>query len=267
MVLGPDTKLKDFLAAYPFMKEFLIGFNPHFKALDNPLLWKTVGRFATLSKAAVMGGAKLPDLLATLAGEIERRTGTRPGVQGEGQPAATREQTLKGIIKDLHANEDVGAAKERFRELIKDVAPWEIGKMEQTLIKEGLPEIGGQAALLGPRRGLQGVAGPEGRSRAAGRPPGAHPDAREPRGRADRRPSSRRSPTRRPRPRAPRSCSRASPGSTFTTCARRTSSSRCSRSRASRGRARSCGRSTTTSASCSRTPAPPSRTARSPRIA
>jgi len=140
MVLGPDTKLKDFLAAYPFMKEFLIEFNPHFKALDNPLLWKTVGRFATLSKAAVMGGAKLPDLLAALAGEIERRTGTRPDVQGEGQPAATREETLKGIIRDLHANEDVGAAKERFRELIKDVAPWEIGKMEQALIKEGLPE-------------------------------------------------------------------------------------------------------------------------------
>jgi DUF438 domain-containing protein len=140
MVLGPDTKLKDFLAAYPFMKEFLIGFNPHFKALDNPLLWKTVGRFATLSKAAVMGGATLPDLLAALAGEIERRTGTRPGVLGAGQPAASREQVLKGIIKDLHASEDVGAAKERFRELIKDVAPWEIGKMEQTLIKEGLPE-------------------------------------------------------------------------------------------------------------------------------
>ncbi len=140
MVLGPDTKLKDFLAAYPFMKEFLIGFNPHFKALDNPLLWKTVGRFATLSKAAVMGGAKLPELLAALAGEIERRTGTRPGVQGLGQPAESREQLLKGIIRDLHANEDVGAAKERFRELIKDVAPWEIGKMEQTLIQEGLPE-------------------------------------------------------------------------------------------------------------------------------
>jgi uncharacterized protein len=140
MVLGPDTKLKDFLAAYPFMKEFLIGFNPHFKALDNPLMWKTVGRFATLSKAAVMGGAKLPDLLAALAAEIERRTGTRPGVQGEAQAAASREEILKGIIRDLHASEDVGAAKERFRELIKDVAPWEIGRMEQTLIKEGLPE-------------------------------------------------------------------------------------------------------------------------------
>jgi DUF438 domain-containing protein len=140
MVLGPDTKLKDFLAAYPFMKEFLIGFNPHFKALDNPLMWKTVGRFATLSKAAVMGGAKLPDLLAALAAEIERRTGTRPGIEGEGQAAATREETLKGIIRDLHASENVGAAKERFRELIKDVAPWEIGKMEQSLMKEGLPE-------------------------------------------------------------------------------------------------------------------------------
>jgi len=171
MVLGPDTKLKDFLAAYPFMKEFLIGFNPHFKALDNPLLWKTVGRFATLSKAAVMGGAKLPDLLATLAGEIERRTGTRPGVQGEGQPEATREQTLKGIIKDLHANEDVGAAKERFRELIKDVAPWEIGKMEQTLIKEGLPSRRSSASARSTSRSS--------RSRWTRRPfPGCRPDTR-----------------------------------------------------------------------------------------
>lgn len=140
MVLGPDTKLKDFLAAYPFMKGFLSGYTPHFKALDNPLMWKTVGRFATLSKVAVMGGAKLPELLAALAGEIERRTGARPAVRGEEQAAASREETLKGIIRDLHASENVAAAKERFRELIKDVAPWEIGRMEQSLIKEGLPE-------------------------------------------------------------------------------------------------------------------------------
>jgi DUF438 domain-containing protein len=140
MVLGPDTKLKDFLAAYPFMKEYLISFNPHFKTLDNPLMWKTVGRFATLSKAAVMGGVKLPELLAALAAEIERRTGARPGVEGQGQAAASREETLKGIIRDLHASDNVGAAKERFRELIKDVAPWEIGQMEQSLMKEGLPE-------------------------------------------------------------------------------------------------------------------------------
>jgi DUF438 domain-containing protein len=140
MTLGADTKLKDLLAEYPFLKEFLVAFNPHFKALDNPLLWKTVGRFATLAKAAVMGGVQLPAFLAALDAEIEKRTGSRPGVEGAGAPAASREETLKGIIKDLHANEDVGAAKERFRELIKDVAPWEIGKIEQTLIKEGLPE-------------------------------------------------------------------------------------------------------------------------------
>jgi hypothetical protein len=61
-------------------------------------------------------------------------------VEGEGQAEATREEKLKGIIRDLHRDENVAAAKERFRELIKDVAPWEIGKMEQTLMKEGLPE-------------------------------------------------------------------------------------------------------------------------------
>jgi DUF438 domain-containing protein len=140
MKLGPDTKIRELIDTYPFLKEFLVQLNPHFASLQNPLLWKTVGRFATLTRVAVMGGVPLPDLLTALAGEIRAKTGAAVPVEGEAQAAASREETLKGIIRDLHRTENVGAAKERFRELIKDVAPWEIGKMEQSLMQEGLPE-------------------------------------------------------------------------------------------------------------------------------
>jgi hypothetical protein len=140
MKLGPDTKIKELIDTHPYLRDFLMDYAPHFRALDNPILWRTVGRFATLSRAAVMGGVELPPLLAALAGEIQRRTGQGPEVEGEAKAASSRQEALKEIIRDLHATENVSAAKERFRELIKDVAPWEIGQMEQSLIQEGLPE-------------------------------------------------------------------------------------------------------------------------------
>jgi DUF438 domain-containing protein len=140
MTIGPDTKLSELIDAHPSIKGFLVRFNPHFAALENPILWRTMGRLATLKRAAVMGGVPLPELLGAIAAEIRASGGGAVTVEGEPQAAASREERLKGIIRDLHATENVAAAKERFRELIKDVAPWEIGRMEQSLMKEGLPE-------------------------------------------------------------------------------------------------------------------------------
>jgi DUF438 domain-containing protein len=49
-------------------------------------------------------------------------------------------ETLKNIIKELHGGKDPETQKQKFHELIKDVAPWEIAQMEQRLIAEGMPE-------------------------------------------------------------------------------------------------------------------------------
>ena len=54
---GPKTKVEELLFKYPFVKEFLMNLDPHFRALDNPLLRKTLGRVATLSKVAMVGGS------------------------------------------------------------------------------------------------------------------------------------------------------------------------------------------------------------------
>ena len=61
--------------SYPFLKDFLITLNPEFKMLDNPLLRKTVGKFATLGKAAMMNGMDIKKLLDDIAAEIKKKTG------------------------------------------------------------------------------------------------------------------------------------------------------------------------------------------------
>ena len=143
MELSPKTKVNDIITRYPFLKEYLVQLNPEFKMLDNPIMRKTVGRLASLGKAALIGGMDVKVLLEGIAGEIKKRTGESVVVlasQGGLDEDAARIDTLKNIIRDLHAGKDAESQKRKFQELIKDVAPWEIAQMEQALIREGMPE-------------------------------------------------------------------------------------------------------------------------------
>lgn len=53
--------------------------------------------------------------------------------------ATKRKETLKGLIRDLHAGGDLEEIKARFGRLVRDVSAVEIAQMEQELIDEGLP--------------------------------------------------------------------------------------------------------------------------------
>jgi DUF438 domain-containing protein len=143
MELSPKTKVNDLLARYPFLKDFLISLNPEFKMLDNPFLRKTVGKLASLGKAAMIGGMDVKKLLDDIAAEIKKKTSEAVSVSyGEAgvDEQEVRLETMKGIIKELHEGKDAESQKKKFEELIKDVAPWEIAQMEQRLIAEGMPE-------------------------------------------------------------------------------------------------------------------------------
>jgi DUF438 domain-containing protein len=143
MELSPKTKVNDLLARYPFLKDFLISLNPEFKMLDNPFLRKTVGKLASLGKAAMIGGMDVKKLLDDIAAEIKKKTNEAVSVSyGEAgvDEQEVRLETMKGIIKELHEGKDAESQKKKFEELIKDVAPWEIAQMEQRLIAEGMPE-------------------------------------------------------------------------------------------------------------------------------
>ena len=61
-----ETKIHDLLNDYQGMKEILIGINPKFKKLNNPVLRRTLGRVAGVRQAAIVGGMEPMDLLNQL---------------------------------------------------------------------------------------------------------------------------------------------------------------------------------------------------------
>jgi DUF438 domain-containing protein len=146
MDLNANTKIDDLLKEYPFLMEVLIARSSKFKLLENPIMRKTMGKVATLSQAASIGGIDINVLLADIAAEIKKRTGKDIEVgaaQAGSAPvmdADARQELLKDIIRDLHGGVEMSILKRRFHELIKDIDPSEIAKMEQRLMADGMPE-------------------------------------------------------------------------------------------------------------------------------
>jgi DUF438 domain-containing protein len=148
MELSPKTKIDELLKQYPFLMDFLVKRSPKFRMLENTVMRKTVGKVAPLSHVASIGGIEFGTFLAELAQEIRTKTGEEVVILSEGPAAAPaspegvkeRQEVLKGIIRDLHKGVDMAVLKQRFHELISDIDPSEIAKMEQKLIEEGMPE-------------------------------------------------------------------------------------------------------------------------------
>jgi DUF438 domain-containing protein len=141
MEINATTKIDDLLKEYPFLEDFLVTLSPKFKGLKNPIMRKTIGKVATLSKVAGIGGLELDDFLTALTEEINRQTdkATPDGAGGVISDPEEKQAVLKEIIKALHAGEDMTVLKQRFSQLISGVEASEIAKMEQALMDEGLP--------------------------------------------------------------------------------------------------------------------------------
>lgn len=146
MDLNANTKIDDLLQEYPFLMDYLASRSPKFKLLESAVMRKTVGKVATLAQAAAIGGIDAGRLLSDIAAEIRKKTGTDVAVSAVkegGAPimdADARQEVLKDIMRDLHAGVEMSVLKRRFHELIKDIDPSEIAKMEQRLMDEGMPE-------------------------------------------------------------------------------------------------------------------------------
>ena len=145
MQVSAKTKIDDLLNSYPNLEDFFIRKSPKFKHLKNPMMRKTIGKVATLKQVADMGNLDLDELLAEIQNEIRdvgAETGSKPSAESSSPVSdpQERQHILKGIIRDLHRGVGLDILKQRFRNLIKDIDPSEIAKMEQSLIDEGMPE-------------------------------------------------------------------------------------------------------------------------------
>jgi DUF438 domain-containing protein len=143
MELSAKTKIDDLLKKYPFLMDYFVKRSPKFRMLESSVMRKTVARVAPLAHVASIGGIEIGTLLSEIAGEIREKTGEEVVIAGIGQAGegeGSRQEILKRIIKDLHKGVDMSVLKQRFHELIRDIDPSEIAKMEQRLIEEGMPE-------------------------------------------------------------------------------------------------------------------------------
>jgi DUF438 domain-containing protein len=140
MQLSPSTKINDLLADQPFLEEFLVDYNPHFRLLRNKVTRATVGRLATLGTVARIAALDVKTLLQDLAAAIEQKTAVKPTLSlNEATGRDQRVAMLGQIIAHLHDGGDVATARQQFAEAVGDADASEIAAMEEEMIRGGLP--------------------------------------------------------------------------------------------------------------------------------
>jgi hypothetical protein len=75
VILKPETKVHELLSMYPFIKEYLIQLHPHFEKLNNPVMMQTLGRVATLNRAAKAVDIPVDTFISGIEEEIKKQTG------------------------------------------------------------------------------------------------------------------------------------------------------------------------------------------------
>jgi uncharacterized protein DUF1858 len=64
--ITPDSTIGDLLERWPALEEVLVDVSPHFRALKNPILRRTVAKVATVRQAAAVSGVPLALLVERL---------------------------------------------------------------------------------------------------------------------------------------------------------------------------------------------------------
>ena len=133
-----DTTIADLLNNYKGMKDILIGINPKFKKLNNPILRRTLAKFATVKQAAIIGGMKPEDLL----NQLRVAVGQEPisldleDESGDSEIPAWAEQ--KAVV-ELNANKLLDADKNPLAEVRKALKKLKSGEV-LALVADFKPE-------------------------------------------------------------------------------------------------------------------------------
>lgn len=87
--ITPDSKVGDLLERWPGLEAVLVDMSPHFKALRNPVLRRTIAKVATLRQVSTVSGVPL----GTLVERLRAGAGLAPAaLEPEGAGAATGER-------------------------------------------------------------------------------------------------------------------------------------------------------------------------------
>lgn len=70
--LDENTIIGKIIGEYPYIKDFLIGLNPTYKNLKNPLMYSAMSKVATLEMISEKGGYTVSELISLIETEIDK---------------------------------------------------------------------------------------------------------------------------------------------------------------------------------------------------
>jgi Domain of unknown function (DUF1858) len=106
--ITPDSRLGELLERWPGLEDVLLQLSPHFRALQNPVLRRTIAKVATLRQVSKVSGVALGVLLEKLRAGAGLPAVACSGGEGEvraerpawaAESAATRTRDARGAIE------------------------------------------------------------------------------------------------------------------------------------------------------------------------
>ncbi len=104
--ITPDSKIGDLLRRWPELEDVLVELSPHFRALRNPVLRRTVAKIATLRQVSAVSGVGLGVLVSTL----RAGAGLAPAPVEEEGAVAAAERPAWANARDVTRTHDARAA-------------------------------------------------------------------------------------------------------------------------------------------------------------
>jgi Domain of unknown function (DUF1858)/Uncharacterized conserved protein (DUF2249) len=128
--ITPDSKLGELLERWPTLEEALFRLSPHFRALENPVLRRTVARIATLRQVSKVSGVPLGRLID----HVRAAAGLAPlGTADEGAPAAAepRPDWASHVLatRSRDAREAIANGQHPMPEVMRDLSQLHAGEV------------------------------------------------------------------------------------------------------------------------------------------
>jgi hypothetical protein len=118
----PDSKVGELLERWPSLERVLVEISPHFEALKNPVLRRTVAKVATLRQVAKVSGVPLGVLIERL----RAGAGLPPvavAAEADGTPSARPEWAAAGaVVRTLDARADIEAGEHPMPAVMRELA-------------------------------------------------------------------------------------------------------------------------------------------------
>jgi len=120
--ITPDSRLGELLERWPDLETVLVELSPHFKALRNPVLRRTVAKVATLRQVSTVSGVPL----GTLIERLRSGAGLQPLALTDESGPATADRpgwaAADAVTRTLDARAAIEAGEHPMPRVVADLA-------------------------------------------------------------------------------------------------------------------------------------------------